>query len=93
MVNFQQINETFDERITRRLESLNAVAEAIAVSQMEEYRANSKTDAFISISTLSIISSELEDIICQIERLSEILLSLDENRATTNAEEKQVVSA
>lgn len=93
MVNFRMIDETFDERVTRRIESLNAVAGMIAASQMEAYREDNETDALVSISALSIVSNELEDILDEIELLSKVLLSFDKNENQTDTEAKQVILA
>lgn len=88
MANYEKINEEYNTRITRRLEYLAAATGLFATVQGNEYEKDNEVDAFIAISALNLIKTELDEIVQEMGLLSKVLLSLQ-----AVSEQKQVFSA
>lgn len=86
--NLQLIREQYDARVTRRLEYLSAMTETVFFSEDKAYMQDRELDAFVAISALSIITTELENIIQEASFMSNVLKELQQQTKAISGQEE-----
>ena len=92
MANYDLVNQSYNEHVTQRLEYLKSVVDVVANNEAELYKEDSELDAFTAISTLNLVSDELDTILNAVGLMEKVLVELQKNEEQQN-QVRQVVPA